>query len=111
MAPPLKTHCLRGHEYTPENTATNHQGGRCCIECRRIRHRKSYVPVGDFPHRILDYLDIYGGWRTALGIATDLNLNPSSTQRILYRMRARGLVIDRAIWMAGGDRRREWRVA
>jgi len=30
-----KTHCLRGHEYTPENTITKQSGGRNCRECMR----------------------------------------------------------------------------
>jgi len=29
------THCLRGHEYTPENTHTNSAGQRSCKECAR----------------------------------------------------------------------------
>ena len=38
-----KTHCLRGHEYTPENTrrSLNHAGGlsRSCKACHRDRER------------------------------------------------------------------------
>lgn len=30
-----KTHCKRGHEFTPENTATNKRGARLCKTCRR----------------------------------------------------------------------------
>lgn len=33
-----KTHCARGHEFTPENTYT-HQNMRHCRECARIRKR------------------------------------------------------------------------
>jgi hypothetical protein len=33
-----KTHCLRGHEFTPENTYW-YRGGRHCMECRRARKR------------------------------------------------------------------------
>lgn len=29
-----KTHCPRGHEYTPENTRTNDAGHRWCIACQ-----------------------------------------------------------------------------
>ncbi len=35
-----KTHCLRGHEFTAENTWRNHKGHRWCRECTRIRQRK-----------------------------------------------------------------------
>jgi hypothetical protein len=33
------THCIRGHEFTPENTAPNGKG-RTCRTCRRERTRK-----------------------------------------------------------------------
>jgi len=36
-----KTHCIHGHEYTPENTAMRPDGSRKCIECRR-RHRMAH---------------------------------------------------------------------
>ncbi len=32
-----KTHCIRGHEYTPENTYTFKRGGRDCRQCRKLR--------------------------------------------------------------------------
>ena len=36
-----KTHCIRGHEFTPENTYYRSRGDRQCLECRREydRHR------------------------------------------------------------------------
>lgn len=37
-----KTHCPRGHEYTPENTKPNPRGGRWCRECHRIDGRERY---------------------------------------------------------------------
>lgn len=36
-----KTHCCRGHEFTPDNTYMRHDiKGRCCVECRKIRKKK-----------------------------------------------------------------------
>jgi hypothetical protein len=37
-----KTHCIRGHEFTPENTKTLKTGGRVCIACYRLRGSKAY---------------------------------------------------------------------
>lgn len=34
-----RTHCIKGHEMTPENTRVG-KTGRCCRECRRIAERK-----------------------------------------------------------------------
>lgn len=38
-----KTHCINGHEFTPENIwiRTGKGGGRCCRECSRIRTRET----------------------------------------------------------------------
>lgn len=41
-----KTHCKRGHEFTPENTAIVTKGKytmRNCIACRRILNRRKYL--------------------------------------------------------------------
>lgn len=38
-----KTHCLRGHEFTDENTYRDSKGSRQCRECTRIRHRDRYA--------------------------------------------------------------------
>jgi hypothetical protein len=35
-----KTHCLRGHKFTPENTYRKANGGRGCWECRRTAHSR-----------------------------------------------------------------------
>jgi len=54
----LKTHCAKGHEFTPENTAES-RGGRVCITCRNDasreaqRKRRGYqgqVPNGQKTH-------------------------------------------------------------
>jgi hypothetical protein len=41
--PPTHTsyHCVRGHEWTPENTYWNPKGSRHCRTCDRLRRRKS----------------------------------------------------------------------
>jgi hypothetical protein len=33
-----QTHCLRGHEFTPENTWISKRGGRECRACRKVRN-------------------------------------------------------------------------
>ena len=35
-----KTHCIHGHEFTPENTIRNRDGYRRCRECKRIEGRE-----------------------------------------------------------------------
>lgn len=34
-----QTHCIRGHEFTPENTGRKPNGTRFCRECRRAHDR------------------------------------------------------------------------
>jgi hypothetical protein len=34
----VKTHCIRGHEFTPENTRV-YEGKRHCLACRRLWHQ------------------------------------------------------------------------
>lgn len=36
-----KTHCLRGHEFTAENTRATLKGGRSCRACERWRYHNS----------------------------------------------------------------------
>ena len=38
-----KTHCLRGHAFTEENTYRNGQGGRMCRTCALLRAHRKYV--------------------------------------------------------------------
>jgi hypothetical protein len=38
-----KTHCIHGHEFTPENTYVRKNGHRTCRECVRIQQRENYA--------------------------------------------------------------------
>lgn len=42
-----KTHCLRGHEFTPDNTQVASNGGRRCVTCRRERDLARYYATRD----------------------------------------------------------------
>jgi DNA-binding transcriptional regulator PaaX len=44
---------------------------------------------------VLDYLDIYHGWRTSHGIALDINAKEDSVGTALTRLRRQGLVKSR----------------
>lgn len=37
----LKTHCPRGHEYSPENTVIRPNGSRACRTCQRLANQRS----------------------------------------------------------------------
>jgi hypothetical protein len=37
-----QTHCIHGHEFTPENTKVDRLGRRQCRECKRISERRRY---------------------------------------------------------------------
>jgi hypothetical protein len=37
-----KTHCIKGHQYTPDNTFTSKYGWRACLICRRSSNLKSW---------------------------------------------------------------------
>jgi len=45
-----KTHCPKGHEYTPENTRIHTGGRRQCIACSRAYDRARYAkqPRGSY---------------------------------------------------------------
>lgn len=36
-----KTHCIHGHEYTPQNTGLKKDGARRCLECHRTSAREA----------------------------------------------------------------------
>jgi len=42
VAPPRKTHCIHGHELTPENTGRQSGGGRYCKRCSVERVKEYY---------------------------------------------------------------------
>jgi GDPmannose 4,6-dehydratase len=42
--PKRKTHCGRGHEFTPQNTIINKLGYRSCKLCAALRVRERYMP-------------------------------------------------------------------
>jgi late competence protein required for DNA uptake (superfamily II DNA/RNA helicase) len=39
-----KTHCKRGHEFTPENTISRSNGSRACRTCNVLRQRVGHEP-------------------------------------------------------------------
>jgi len=41
----LRTHCRRGHEFTPENTKIGSDGYRTCRTCFRARDREAHARV------------------------------------------------------------------
>lgn len=47
----LKTHCPKGHEYTPENTFISGSPWRRCRECERARSRQYYRDNPDYMKR------------------------------------------------------------
>lgn len=36
-----KTHCIRGHEFTPSNTLVRKTGGRTCRACKKLRQNRT----------------------------------------------------------------------
>lgn len=41
-----RTHCRRGHEFTPENTYLDKRGSRNCLACRRLRSASTSSSLG-----------------------------------------------------------------
>lgn len=39
----VKTHCIHGHEFTAQNTATDAKGGRRCQTCNREQCRRQHA--------------------------------------------------------------------
>lgn len=51
----LKTHCKKGHEFTPENTRMKTDGsGRYCVQCSIEQNRKKYGLTPEEYNRKLD---------------------------------------------------------
>lgn len=70
-----KTHCIHGHEYSPENTWRSKTGARHCLECSRDRMRvrqgyglphfnrsKTHCPQGH-EYTLENTYRIKNGWR------------------------------------------------
>lgn len=55
-----KTHCLRGHEFTPENTACSVRGTRSCITCRSERGKQNFQRKHGFATRFSGVSAIQG---------------------------------------------------
>lgn len=47
-----KTHCVHGHEFTPENTLTHHSGSRGCRACARASREKWLAKSGEVNRRV-----------------------------------------------------------
>jgi hypothetical protein len=58
-----KTHCPRGHEYTPENTYVNPHpdGGRICRTCKRDRDRRRSAARHQARLTVHDALEAHSG--------------------------------------------------
>lgn len=74
---------------------------------QRRRAKEGTVKASD---RVLDLLEIEGGWWTPAEVAMRTGSNPTATKRLMERMTDRGLVAHRIVELASGDRRAEYRI-
>lgn len=75
---------------------------------KRRRLAKEGAPKAS--ERVLDLLEIEGGWWTPAEVAMRTGSSPVASKRLLERLSQRGLVECRVVELAGGDRRAEFRV-
>lgn len=120
----MKSHCINGHEYTEANTEWRKDGTFACRICRCLRQNYAKaVKRGETPDkprtytidRILDLLEIDGGWWTLSAIALRLGLMEDTVRRALHRLDS-DVLEERIVELAGAmgsdqlrDWRREWR--
>lgn len=77
-----KTKCIRGHEFSPENTRYKKTGARICIECDRQRCLASYYRCRE--QRLADQKRYYAARK-----ATSYTRTPQQEQELSI-MRSRG---------------------
>lgn len=58
---------------------------------------KHWINSGATPDRILEWLELDGGWLTALSIATDLKIERRTVERAMVRLKERGLIKARKL--------------
>lgn len=117
-----KTHCVNGHEYAPENTATDSSGHRYCRECSRDRDRRRYArlhpDVMPRPSRRLGAVKADSVSITpkppkppkpAKPKAPPRELAPCGTLAARLRHVRKGEPIDEACREAHNERMRQWR--
>ena len=56
-----KTHCVHGHEYTPENTYYHPQGARRCRECHRNESRERAAALRLLRSELEHDLEVFEG--------------------------------------------------
>lgn len=73
-----------------------------------MNRRSGYLHRGRIPDRVVDLLEVDGGWLTRDGIAVALRAKPDSVYRALLRLRKADRVRSRQ-WDA--QVRSEWRLS